>query len=105
MIQLDGFYPYKKGTVIEKEGDVLITHPISDKYAKDIVSTNNANVQAYADEFASHVMNEDNLDFGEWVKYNTGLMPYVRKAAETEQLLRIDGYDYKVNMQSGMIVE
>lgn len=105
MIQLDGFYPYKKGTVIEKEGDVIITHPISDKYAKDIVSTNNANVQAYADEFASHVMSEDNLDFGDWVKYNTGLMPYVRKAAETVQLLRIDGYDYKVNMQSGMIVE
>lgn len=104
MIQLDGFY-INGNEALEKEGDVFISRPMSDRYAKDIVATHNANVLAYADEFASKVVDENNLDFGDWVKYNTELMPYIRKAAETVHALRELGYDYKVNMQSGMIVE
>lgn len=105
MIELDGFYPtLRNGVVAEKCEDEWYSHALEDKYAKDIVTTNNANIQAYTDEFAEQVADESNLDFGDWLKYNTGLMPYIRKAAETVHWLHVNGYtDYKVNMQSGII--
>lgn len=105
MIQLDGFYPSKyNGVVIEKFEDIIADHPMSDKYAKDIVTTNNANIQAYSDEFAKQVKDTENIDFGDWIKYNTGLMEYIKKATDTVHWLHENGYtDYKVNMQSGMI--
>ena len=79
-------------------------HPLNDRYAKDIVTTNNANIQAYSDEFAGQVEDTENIDFGDWIKYNTGLMPYIKRAAETVHWLHENGYtDYKVNMQSGII--
>lgn len=105
MIQLDGFYPSNiNGVVIERFEDMMADHPLDDKYARDIVTTNNANIQAYTDEFADHVADTESLDFGDWVKYNTDLMPYIRKAADTVHWLHENGYtDYKVNMQSGII--
>ena len=105
MIQLDGFYPSNiNGVVIEKFEDMLADHPLDDRYAKDIVTTNNANIQAYSDEFAKQVEDAENIDFGDWIKYNTGLMPYIKKAANTVHWLHESGYtDYKVNMQSGII--
>jgi hypothetical protein len=105
MIQLDGYYTAGiNGVVIEKFEDDLYDHPLSDKYAKDIVTTNNANIQAYSDEFAKRVKNTENIDFGDWIKYNTGLMPYIKRAADTVNWLHKNGYtDYKVNMQSGII--
>ena len=106
MIQLDGFYKGSRGVVLEKyEDEMIIDHPLSDKYAKDIVTTNNANIQAYSDEFADSVADEENLDFGEWIKYNTGLMEYIKEAADTVHWLHENGYtEYKVNMQSGLII-
>lgn len=105
MIQLDGVYPSNiNGVVIEKFEDMLADHPLDDRYAKDIVTTNNANIQAYSDEFAKQVAYAENIDFGEWIKYNTGLMPYIKKAANTVHWLHENGYtEYKVNMQSGII--
>ena len=105
MIQMDGFYTSKhNGVVIEKFEDELATHPLDDKYAKDIVATNNANIQAYSDEFASQVKDTEHIDFGDWIKYNTGLMEYVKRAADTVHWLHANGYtEYKVNMQSGII--
>lgn len=102
---LDGFYPSGiNGVVIEKFEDDICEHPLSDKYAKDIVTTNNANIQAYSDEFAKQVEDAENIDFGEWLKYNTGLMEYIKKAADTVHWLHENGYtEYKVNMQSGII--
>lgn len=107
MIQLDGFYPScLNGVVIAKFEDMMEELPLSDKYAKDIVTTNNANIQAYSDEFAEQVEDAENIDFGDWIKYNTGLMPYIKRAADTVNWLHKNGYtEYKVNMQSGMIVE
>lgn len=105
MIQLDGFYPSNiNGVVIEKFENILADHPLDDRYAKDIVVTNNANIQAYSDEFAGQVEDTENIDFGDWIKYNTGLMPYIKKAADTVHWLHDNGYtNYKVNMQSGII--
>lgn len=105
MVQLDGFYPSNiNGVVIERFEDMMADHPLDNKYARDIVTTNNANIQAYTDEFADHVADTESLDFGDWVKYNTDLMPYIRKAADTVHWLHENGYtDYKVNMQSGII--
>lgn len=107
MIQLDGFYHAGiNGVVIEKFEDMLAEHPLDDRYARDIVTTNNANIQAYSDEFAEQVEDAENIDFGDWIKYNTGLMPYIKRAADTVNWLHKNGYtEYKVNMQSGMIVE
>ena len=107
MIQLDGFYPSNiNGVVIAKFEDMMEELPLSDKYAKDIVTTNNANIQAYSDEFAEQVEDAENIDFGDWIKYNTGLMPYIKRAVDTVHWLHKNGYtEYKVNMQSGMIVE
>lgn len=105
MIQLDGFYPSNiNGVVIEKFEDMMADNPLDDKYARDIVATNNANIQAYSDEFAGQVEDTENIDFGDWIKYNTGLMPYIKKAADTVHWLHENGYtEYKVNMQSGII--
>jgi len=105
MIQVDGVYTSAiNGVVIEMFGDVLADHPLDDRYAKDIVTTNNANIQAYSDEFAKQVADADNIDFGDWIKYNTDLMPYIRRAADTVRWLHKNGYtEYKVNMQSGII--
>ena len=105
MIQLDGFYPSNiNGVVIEKFEDMMADHPLDDRYAKDIVTTNNVNIQAYSDEFAKQVEDIENIDFGEWIKYNTGLMEYIKKAADTVHWLHENGYtEYKVNMQSGFI--
>lgn len=105
MIQLDGFYPSNiNGVVIERFEDMMADHPLDDRYAKDIVTTNNANIQAYSDEFAGQVEDTENIDFGDWIKYNTGLMEYIKKAADTVHWLHENGYtDYKVNMQSGII--
>lgn len=105
MIQLDGFYPSSiNGVVIERFEYMMSDHPLNDRYAKDIVTTNNANIQAYSDEFAGQVEDTENIDFGDWIKYNTGLMPYIKRAAETVHWLHENGYtDYKVNMQSGII--
>lgn len=105
MIELDGFYPtLQNGVVAEKCEDEWYSHALEDKYAKDIVTTNNANIQAYSDEFAKQVADAENIDFGDWMKFNTGLMPYIRKAADTVHWLHVNGYtDYKVNMQSGII--
>ena len=105
MIQLDGFYPSNiNGKVIEKFEYEICEHPLYDKYAKDIVATNNANIQAYSDEFAGQVEDTENIDFGDWIKYNTGLMEYIKKAADTVHWLHENGYtEYKVNMQSGFI--
>lgn len=105
MIQLDGFYPSNiNGVVIEKFEDELSTHPLDDRYARDIVTTNNANIQAYSDEFAGQVEAVENLDFGDWIKYNTGLMEYIKRAADTVHWLHKNGYtEYKVNLQSGLI--
>lgn len=107
MIQLDGFYPAGiNGVVIEKFEDMLADYPLDDRYARDIVTTNNANIQAYSDEFAEQVEDAENIDFGDWIKYNTGLMPYIKRAADTVNWLHKNGYtEYKVNMQSGMIIE
>ena len=105
MIQLDGFYKGSKGVVEEWFEGTVQTYPLSDKYAKDIVTTNNANIQAYSDGFAGYVADEENLDFGEWIKYNTGLMEYIKEAADTVHWLHENGYtEYKVNMQSGLII-
>jgi hypothetical protein len=105
MIQLDGFYPSNiNGVVIEKFEDMMADHPLDDRYAEDIVTTNNANIQAYSDEFAGQVEDTENIDFGDWIKYNTGLMEYIKKAADTVHWLHENGYtEYKVNMQSGFI--
>ena len=105
MIQLDGFYPSNiNGVVIEKFEDMMADHPLDDRYAEDIVATNNANIQAYSDEFAGQVEDTENIDFGDWIKYNTGLMEYIKKAADTVHWLHENGYtEYKVNMQSGFI--
>ena len=105
MIKLDGFYPSGiNGVVIEKFEDELCDHPLSDKYAKDIVATNNANIQSYSDEFMAEHINDDRIDFGDWLKFNTGLMPYIKRAADTVHWLHENGYtEYKVNMQSGII--
>lgn len=105
MIQLDGFYPSNiNGVVIEKFEEMLADHPLDDRYARDIAATNNANIQAYSDEFAGQVEDTEHIDFGDWIKYNTGLMEYVKKAADTVHWLHENGYtDYKVNMQSGII--
>ena len=106
MIQLDGFYPScLNGVVIARFDDMLERLPLSDKYAKNIVTTNNANIQAYSDKFAEQVEDAEDMDFGDWIKYNTGLMPYIKRAVDIVSWLHKNGYDYKVNMQSGMIVE
>lgn len=107
MIQLDGVYHAGiNGVVVEKFEDMLADYPLDDRYARDIVTTNNANIQAYSDEFAEQVEDAENIDFGDWIKYNTGLMPYIKRAADTVSWLHKNGYtEYKVNMQSGMIVE
>jgi hypothetical protein len=107
MIQLDGVYHAGiNGVVVEKFEDMLADYPLDDRYARDIVTTNNANIQAYSDEFAEQVEDAENIDFGDWIKYNTGLMPYIKRAADTVNWLHKNGYtEYKVNMQSGMIVE
>lgn len=105
MIQNEGFYPSKQhGVVLEMFEHEWTRHAMSDKYAKDIVTTNNANIQAYSDEFAEQVEDVENIDFGDWIKYNTGLMEYIKRAADTVHWLHENGYtDYKVNMQSGII--
>ena len=67
-------------------------------------NTNNDNIQAYTDEFVSQVHDVEKLDFGDWIRYNTGLMEYIKYAADTVHWLHENGYtDYKVNMQSGII--
>lgn len=104
MIQLDGYYVCKRGVVVEKYEDTFMEHPMSDDYAKRIVETNNDNILAYSEEYMEQVRGEEYLDFGDWIKFNTGLMPYIKQSTKTVQMLRLDGYDYKVNMQSGMIV-
>lgn len=105
MIQLDGFYPSGiNGVVIAKFEDMMADYPLDDRYARDIVATNNANIQAYSDEFAGQVEDIENIDFGDWIKYNTGLMEYIKRAADIVHWLHANGYtDYKVNMQSGLI--
>ena len=105
MIQLDGFYPSKvNGFVLERYEDTWTKCVMSEKHAKDIVTTNNANIQAYSDEFAKQVADVEFINFGDWIKYNTDLMPYIKRAADTVHWLHENGYtEYKVNMQSGII--
>lgn len=104
MIQVDGYYIMENGRVMEKFEDEWETHMMCERLAKDVVTTNNANIQAYSDEFADSVVDKDNLTISDWFRYNEGLMSYIRKAADTVHWLHKYGYtDYKVNMQSGII--
>lgn len=104
MILNDGFYPSKEsGVVLERFEDEWTKHPMSDKYARDIVTTSNSNIQTYSDAFMSE-MAGDEIFFADWIRYNEGLLPYIKKAADTVRWLHNEGYtDYKVNMQSGII--
>lgn len=106
MIQNEGFYPSKEhGVVLEKfELDEWEKHPMSDKYAKEIVATSNSNIQSYSDAFLAE-MAGDELFFADWIRYNEGLLPYITNAANVVHWLHEEGYtEYKVNMQSGIIV-
>lgn len=104
MIRNDGYYITERGTVLEQFEEMLTEYPMSDRHAHDIVTTSNSNIQSYHDEFASHVVDEEAITFSDWVRYQEGLMPYIRKAAETVHRLHEAGYtEYKVNMQSGLI--
>lgn len=104
MIQNEGFYPSKQqGVVLEMFEHEWTRHAMSDKYAKDIVATSNSNIQTYSDAFMSE-MAGDEIFFADWIRYNEGLLPYIKAAADTVRWLHENGYtDYKVNMQSGII--
>ena len=100
----DGYYISKRGTVLEQFEDTITEYPMSDRYAQDIVTTSNSNIQTYHDSFAESVVDEGRLKFHDWINYQEGLMPYIREAAETVHRLHKVGYtDYRINMQSGLI--
>lgn len=105
MEELDGYYFDEHGAVFEKFEDEVNEYVyLCEKVAKDIVTTNNANIQAYSDGYAEYVADEDNITIADWFRYNEGLMPYIKRAADTVHWLHKKGYtEYKVNMQSGII--
>lgn len=104
MIELDGYYFNENGVAVEKFEDEVETVFLCEKVAKDIVTTNNANIQAYSDEFAKQVKDTKNITIVDWFRYSEGLMEYIKRAADTVHWLHQKGYtDYKVNMQSGII--
>lgn len=71
--------------------------------ADELMRANNNRIQEYHDKFVSELGREE-IRISDWFKFNEGLMPYIREAAETVRLLHEMGYtEYKVNMQSGLI--
>lgn len=103
MIRNDGFYLSDRGTVLEQFEEEIAEHPLSDRYVADIVTTSNSNIQSYNDRFAREVEGRD-ISFSDWIRFQEGLLPYVRDSANLVHRLHELGYtDYKVNMQSGLI--
>lgn len=96
-----------KGYFVDEKGRVFILDngetSKKDEFAKELVEENNRRIQEYNDKFAEEV-GKSEYTISDWFRFQEGLMPYIREAAETVRILHEKGYtQYKVNMQSGII--
>lgn len=97
-----GFFIDKNGrTVIFENGET--TFQLTKEDAQALVDRSNQMIEEYSENFANE-MGGDEVFFADWIRYNEGLLPYIRKAAALVHELHKDGFtEYKVNMQSGII--
>lgn len=96
-----------KGFYVDRNNDVHLLYEKEesrkDKFAKELVEESNKRIQTYNDEFAKG-LGKDTYNISDWFRYQEGLLPYIREAAETVRILHEKGYtQYKINMQSGII--
>ena len=68
------------------------------------VIDHNNKVNAYRDNFLNELPGMT-INFKQWIDYNTGIAPLIREGADLVHKLHEEGLtDYKINMQSGVII-
>ena len=95
-----------KGYYLDKSGRVFIidNQEIAERVsAEELVRRANNRIQEYHDDFAK-ALGKHEFNISDWFKFQEGLLPLVKENADIVHQLRELGFDYKINMQSGVIV-
>ena len=96
-----------KGFYVAEDGKVFIfeNHEVLDKLGADeLVDIANKKIEEYNSDFAK-ALGKNEYNISDWFKFQEGLLPLIKENADLVHTLHQKGFtNYKINMQSGVII-